>query len=116
MVCLTPPPVGLPTKGSEGGFLQHTRRKVTQDESPRLLSFCRCRRIFGVVIFGEWLQLKRRVQVAFLPTLVSLIYNTYTYMVKEVIAHKNRFVVRKKWGWRFLEKYFSDVTLAIGNT
>ena len=54
-------------------FAAHTQ---TQDdrESPRLLSFCRCRRIFGVVIFGEWLQLKRRVQVALLPTLLSLIY------------------------------------------
>ena len=50
-----------------GGWIFAAHMQTQDDrESPRLLSFCRCRRIFGVVIFGEWLQLKRRVQVAFL--------------------------------------------------
>ena len=62
LVCLTPPPVGLPTKGRGRADFCRTDTKSQNDcESLRLLPSCRCCRLFGVLLLGERIQ--GRVQV-----------------------------------------------------
>ena len=62
LVCLTLPPVGLPTKGRGRADFCRTDTKSQNDcESLRLLPSCRCCRLFGVLLLGERIQ--GRVQV-----------------------------------------------------